>query len=507
MTTYTSEMLCQSSASSYRKVRGWVNSWISSSSESSVVIGWSIGADFQNAYHYGALVKCYVNGSQVGSTSGMLNSDPNDTWTTACSTSGTTTISRTHSSQSIPIKVTIENVTIDGYGSSGSFSGSTTEYQSVSAKSSYTVSFNANGGSGAPSSQTKWYGETLTLSSTTPTRTGYKFLGWSTSNTATSAAYSAGGSYTDNSAATLYAVWQEYALTVNYYSNYATGVSADPLNAVGSTKNVLVKTGTFYYDNDYSTYGLVNYTSTSNSFYLTRTGYTGTGYWGTTTSGGTLVNQNTGFATGQKLAEAFGKSLESGNASVNIYAQWRENYLTVNYYSNYADYINTEETVLNDIGADKNVAVHKYDFKYATSYPYGLANYSEPDSSLCMTRTRYDATGYWCTTTAEDVKLEGDKTGILSYTQEDGTTGIAIGENETFASGQAVAEALGLSLESGDKSINLYANWVLLCSRINLYLEDGSVAKGMVHIYDENGDVHYGILYVYGDDCTPHEVI
>lgn len=72
----------------------------------------------------------------------------------------------------------------------------------------YTVSYNANNGTGAPASQTKTYGVTLTLSSITPTRSGYNFLGWSTSSTATKATYSAGGSYTTNAAATLYAVWQ-----------------------------------------------------------------------------------------------------------------------------------------------------------------------------------------------------------------------------------------------------------------------------------------------------------
>lgn len=42
----------------------------------------------------------------------------------------------------------------------------------VSAKTSYTVSYNANGGTGAPAAQTKWHGTNLTLSSTKPTRTG-----------------------------------------------------------------------------------------------------------------------------------------------------------------------------------------------------------------------------------------------------------------------------------------------------------------------------------------------
>lgn len=74
-------------------------------------------------------------------------------------------------------------------------------------KRTYTVSYNANGGSGAPASQTKTYGVNLTLSSTIPTRAGYAFKGWATSATGT-VEYQAGGTYSANSAVTLYAVWE-----------------------------------------------------------------------------------------------------------------------------------------------------------------------------------------------------------------------------------------------------------------------------------------------------------
>lgn len=72
----------------------------------------------------------------------------------------------------------------------------------------YRITYNANGGTGAPGYQTKTYDKTLKLSTTKPTRTNYAFLGWSTSKTAKAATYSAGGNYTANSAATLYAVWE-----------------------------------------------------------------------------------------------------------------------------------------------------------------------------------------------------------------------------------------------------------------------------------------------------------
>ncbi len=78
----------------------------------------------------------------------------------------------------------------------------------------YTISYNANGGSGAPSSQEKAYGKDLTLSSTVPTRSQFKFLGWSTDKNATVGTYNPGSVYTLNKSITLYAIW---CIDENYY--------------------------------------------------------------------------------------------------------------------------------------------------------------------------------------------------------------------------------------------------------------------------------------------------
>lgn len=72
----------------------------------------------------------------------------------------------------------------------------------------WTVDYDANGGSGAPASQTKTYGQTLVLAADVPTRTGYTFKGWATTSDASVAQYQPGGNYTANQAATLYAVWE-----------------------------------------------------------------------------------------------------------------------------------------------------------------------------------------------------------------------------------------------------------------------------------------------------------
>ena len=71
----------------------------------------------------------------------------------------------------------------------------------------YTISYNANGGSGAPSNQTKDGGIDLTLSSTVPTRTGYAFAGWNTQADGSGTSYASGATFTGNANTTLYAQW------------------------------------------------------------------------------------------------------------------------------------------------------------------------------------------------------------------------------------------------------------------------------------------------------------
>ena len=93
----------------------------------------------------------------------------------------------------------------------------------------YTVSYNANGGSGSPPSQTKTYGQALTLSSTKPTRTNYDFLGWATSSSASAAQYSSGSSYLNNESVTLYAVWK-----LSYWEPKVTGLTINRCDSKGN---------------------------------------------------------------------------------------------------------------------------------------------------------------------------------------------------------------------------------------------------------------------------------
>lgn len=84
----------------------------------------------------------------------------------------------------------------------------------------FTLNYDANGGNGAPASQTykatsqyeKSY--TFTISSQTPTREGYNFLGWNTEKNAATASKQPGNTIVvnnNNNPTTLYAVWEEKA--------------------------------------------------------------------------------------------------------------------------------------------------------------------------------------------------------------------------------------------------------------------------------------------------------
>lgn len=146
----------------------------------------------------------------------------------------------------------------------------------------YTVAYNANGGSGAPGKQTKTYGKTLKLSTTKPTRTGYTFQGWGTSSGDTSVNYAAGANYTANASITLYAIWKANTYTVTYDANGGS-------NAPG---------------NQTKTYGV---TLVLTSSIPTRTNYNFIG-WGTSAASTTVA-----YEPGSNY---------TGNASITLYAIW-----------------------------------------------------------------------------------------------------------------------------------------------------------------------------------------
>lgn len=158
---------------------------------------------------------------------------------------------------------------------------------SVAAKDTrYVIAFNANGGTGAPVSQIKWQGESITLSSDKPTRFGYSFVRWNTNTSNTGTAYSPGATYSTNANVTLYAIWKANTYTVSYNANGGTGAPA----------------------NQTKTYGV---DLTLSDIKPTKNGYTFL-KWNTNSSG-TETSYNSG-------------ATYSGNYAITLYAVWTNTY-------------------------------------------------------------------------------------------------------------------------------------------------------------------------------------
>ena len=248
------------------------------STDTAVTLSWTLQYKADYAANTNGVGRAYtvkIGGSVV--KEGTYNID--GVTGTKTIASGTKTINKSTAAQTIAFSVSFAfNLTWSGtYGGTKSASSSI----SVAAKTSYTVTYNANGGSGAPSNQTKWHGTALILSSTKPTRSGYAFQGWATSASG-SVAYAAGASYTANSSVTLYAIWKANTYPVTYNANGGSGAPA------AQTK----------------TYGKA---LTLSSTKPTRTNYTFKG-WGTSASATTVT-----YSAGATY---------SANAAITLYAIW-----------------------------------------------------------------------------------------------------------------------------------------------------------------------------------------
>lgn len=151
-----------------------------------------------------------------------------------------------------------------------------------------TISYNSNGGMGAPSSVNKNCDTSVTISSQKPTREGYEFLGWSTSSVATSAnsSYAPGSIYSANENITLYAVWKQKTYAIIYYAN--------------GGKNAP--------DSQIKNHGTSIYLSNSKP---TREGYEFLG-WSTSS---TANSANSSYAPG---------STYNTNANLSLYAVWKQ---------------------------------------------------------------------------------------------------------------------------------------------------------------------------------------
>ena len=160
----------------------------------------------------------------------------------------------------------------------------------------YALAYSANGGSGAPSGATKNFQDSVTVSSTIPSRSGFTFLGWNTASNGSGISYSGAAVFSMPAQdLTLYAQWQGNPQILSYSSN---GGSGSPGSETRATAEVFQLSGTS----------------------PTRNGYTFSG-WNTAADGsGSSLSPNGSFTM-------------PGQA-VTLYAQWSVRTFTLAYNAN-----------------------------------------------------------------------------------------------------------------------------------------------------------------------------
>ena len=112
----------------------------------------------------------------------------------------------------------------------------------------YTITFNANGGTGSMSSKTLSVGSSITLPSNTFTRSGYEFVGWNTNSYGTGASYTDGQTITPLGNISLYAQWKKIEIyyTISFNSNGGSGNMGSKTVSTGSSVTLPNSTFTRY---------------------------------------------------------------------------------------------------------------------------------------------------------------------------------------------------------------------------------------------------------------------
>lgn len=310
------------------------------------------------------------------------------------------------------------------------------------------IKYNANGGSSTPSTQTKYIGSELTLAGAI-SRTHYQFLGWSTSSSASTAAYSASkilgceawnsianamssnNGWTDYTPShsgnniTLYAIWKANSYTVAYNAN---GGSSTPTTSSASYPNSVTLASAISRNNGTSTStGTITITYNTNGGSTAPTASTGT-YKNTITTKYTFEKWHLGSTTG--AAYAAGASYKP-TSNVTMYAGWKSSSTT-------ARTTNPSITLTSIKPTKSNSTVSNY------TVAYNANGGSSTPSTQTATKTRSYTFNKW------NSKSDGtgtDYSGGTAYTFSANATMYA--KYSTSDSGGSVTLASGISRANG----------------------------------------------------------
>ena len=428
--------------------RCYINVWVDSttSTDSQAKIRGTVLCQLYNTDGWGGS-RCTASGGKnysydTGTGGVQPNSYVAETW---CNTNwcwsdfAVETVNKTQSSQTLSYECSFSY----GYETAVKATASVT----VPAKPSYTVSYNANGGSGAPSNQTKWYGENLTLSSTVPTKTGYAFLGWSTSSTATSATYSAGGTYSSNSAATLYAVWEAQAAPITSASNINLNENAvitwTPLLTPSQYK-IKLETGSWSY-----TFNEDEYISASTTDPIT---------WNTYTVPIEVANQITTASTGTMTATLYTYSGTSSANAVLLGSATRTFTVTVPSSNTSPSISITNITALDD---SNNALYNVFGAGSSSSNTFFIKGMSTVRIVVSLTRGSDSSTNLKYNATLKEVKLEVGTGTTIGSNKLSTVTSLA----SSNTSATVISDVLNPTIASGTQNVRFWYRITVTDSR------------------------------------------
>ena len=312
------------------------------------------------------------------------------------------------------------------------------------------------------------YAAGVKISDTVPVRSGYTFLGWAATASATTAAYQPGELFVPSADTTLYAVWKQVTYTVSYDANGGTGAPAGQTKTHGTALTL-------------SSAKPTRASTSAGSCTVTLNGNSGTVTPGTLTAtrttGYTFKNWNTA-ANGSGTGYASGASY-TANAAVTLYAQWNSSTSTASVtlptptrtgwtfrnWNTKADGTGTAYDAKASYTPSGNVTLYaiwkqvtytvSYDANGGTGAPAGQTKTHGTALTLSSAKpTRASTSAGSCTVT-----LNGNSgtvtPGTLTATR---TTGYTFKNWNTAANGSGTGYASGASY-TANAAVTLYAQW------------------------------------------------
>ena len=363
----------------------------------------------------------------------------------------------------------------DSVSNLASVSGATVTLYAVWTANTYTIDYDANGGSGSTASSSHIYDETKALTANGFTRTGYTFAGWA-NDASGPVSYSDEQGVSnltpeDGVAVTLYAVWTANTYTIDYNANGGSGSTESSSHTYDEAKTLTV-----------------------NGF--TKTGYTFMG-WADDADGEVV------YSDGQSVINLASED----SATLTLYAVWRANTYMVSYDANGGSGSTASSSHTYDEAKTltaNGFARTGYTFAGWATSARGAAIYSDrqsinnhtPADGVTVTlyavwtphiyTVRYDANGSSGSTASSSHTYDEAKTLTVNGFTKTGYTFMGWANDAVsevvYADGQSV---LNLASEDGE-ALTLYAVW-----RANAYTIDynanggsGSTASSS-HTYDE----------------------